>query len=256
MITRDIDNLSHRATHTGMQYDMYQEELVRRHFGHVDQVIYSIRPPENLDTTQCIEVITDIMKAAGAQWMPKTFKYGRLEGSLAIAEDWFLHVGLESIWDDDSPESGRVNSLSLDGYTADLPAVERVMATLVESGFRQGTASEEETAIEFVYPQSGDAFNPVGTATQYIRRLRFEDCRVNYIPDVAAQVDLLLEQTLPNADHGIVIIHGPTGTGKRTCCGRFYRRRAGVRCSAHPPRSFSHSHHCCTKPYSPTLDRL
>ena len=146
--------------------------------------------------------------------MPKKIANGRLKGFPAIAEDWFLSVHLDSSWDDDSPDAGRVNRLTLDGFTADLPAVEQMMATLLESGFCLDTVAEEEFPIDFVYPQPGDLFNGVGTATRYLRRLHFDDYRANYTPETVTQVDRLLVQILPNADHGVVIIHGPTGTVK------------------------------------------
>ena len=69
---------------------------------------------------------------------------------------------------------------------------------------------ENEVSINFAFPS---AHGDINTQSQEFTVGGFETIRNNYIPTVQTQVDELLEM-LQTTTNGLVVINGPTGTGK------------------------------------------
>lgn len=106
----------------------------------------------------------------------------------------------------------------------------------IEHGFTVGRRKDDRTLVNFAYPtKDGD----VSIQNRYFPYLPFEEIKQNYTIAVQKKIDKLI-QVLPLQTHGLVILHGPVGTGKtyllRTLLSECSKYREGLVCM--PPSQF------------------
>ena len=213
-LLRDTESISIRT-----QFNIYCEELARRNFGLLNEWTYSVEPVNELNLGKLTEVLDDIVVALSGSGKATSYRQGLVESMLIMGDAWAAKLTLGHLWDLDDEgirgiqDNAAVSNINVHLVSADPEIHKTLLASLGQAGFALFGQRAENSSVP-VFIATPDDMTGISISAVQFEKVPFENIRANYTPDVVQSFNTLLNETLLDMSHGIIVVNGPPGTGK------------------------------------------
>jgi len=220
-VIADQDTFSHRFDDhgtVGVQYAVLIEDLIRRNLGRVVYEAFRLRTPDGQDGMALVARLPELF---GTEVQLGLFSGGR---RVLWAEDLVVDIGLDlhnHLVDPSDPmryfdreevyvPGSEVRGLTLGVSTTQPGLLTDLRQRIVDIGFElEESAHPDRVLVRFCFQHRGGLRERV----RHFSRLPLDQIRLNYQGHVFAKAEQVIQEAKARS-HGLVVVHGPAGTGK------------------------------------------